>query len=148
MTIGFTTKQSCVFLFSYGWRHCNHWTQPGINWSTLFMQVHFHWLLFTSTSRIIFDGLYFIFARAMQFSRKQVLIWLQRDTPYFDTLAGSIQDMRRTQSRNSFHERCQCHVCRTWYSSTMVKHAHQRQLINCQSMDVCHFSGNGITFLV
>jgi len=83
MTIGFTTKQSCVFLFRYGWRYCNHWAQPGIDWSTLFMQVHFHWLLFTSTSQIIFDGFIYFRKEQSNFGKKQATIWFQRDTSFF-----------------------------------------------------------------
>ena len=30
----------------------------------------------------------------------------------------------------------------------IVNNAHQRRLLNCQSMDVCQFSENGITFLL
>ena len=74
MTLGFTTKQSCVFFFSYGWRHCNLWTQPAIICSTLCMQVPFHWLLFTSTSQIIFDSFYFIFVRNKAIFTKNKLL--------------------------------------------------------------------------
>ena len=149
MTIGFTTKQSCVFFFSNGWRHCNHWTQPAIHWSTLCMQVPFHWLLFTSTSQIIFDSFYFIFVRNKAIFTKNKLLSDSKGIHHF--LKPLLAPCKVWEERKVaiVFTRIVCATCVKHNNRQQWSHsAHQRQLLNCQSMDVCQFSGNGITFLL
>ena len=146
MTIDFTTKQSCVFFFSYGWRHCNLWTQPDINRPHYSCKNFFHWFLFT---QIIFDSFYFIFVRNKSIFTKNKLLSDSKGIHHF--LKPLLAPCKVWEERKVaiVFTRNVCATCVKHNNRQQWSHsAHQRQLLNCQSMDVCQSSGNGITFLL